>query len=703
MAAAAPLFDDLPTLTAFNLAHRVRCGWLVGRAKPTPWLRAFALALALFAPVMGGRALPASAAPLPRPLAQISGPGFEPSVCPFAPGAIPANERVECGFLAVPEDRETGLGGAIRLAVAILRSHSSAPAPDPVLFLEDGPGYAGLDRIGYFLTPPAAALRADRDIILLDQRGAGHSQPNLRCWEFDELERAARAQRVPADRALALDFQTAAACHDRLANGGVNLAAYTTAAAAADVDDLRAALGVIQWNLYGLGYGSRLALTILRDYPDGVRSVILDAAQPPQAQVWDQAAANLNRAFGALFNGCAAQPACGSAFPDLAAGFAQAAGRYDVEPPTIQTPDPITAQLGPQIVAGDSLVALIAHGLADTAELPYLPLAVKQIEAASPRAVENLFTSLAARPDVRHSGLWYSVQCHDEAPFANAGLVQADAQAYPRLRGYVQRDTTLTVCPLWGAGQAGPLENQPVRSDIPALVLAGAYDPLQPPEWGQAAASTLRGSFYYELPAASHEAGLAGCGQHLVLQFIQSPSVPPESGCVGSQPAPDFVTAAYLNPGIYPVAGWLLVKPNLEQWLPFLACAALFLSGLLIWPVAAVRQRREPGPSGAGFARWLASMAGLLDGLFAAALVWLMLQTYQAQPRLLVFGLPPEAAPLFVAPWAALVLAVALLAVALLAWQGRYWSIWGRLHFTLVAVAGAGFVWLLYRWGLIGL
>ncbi|MEP7358658.1 MAG: hypothetical protein ABI847_15525, partial [Anaerolineales bacterium] len=140
-----------------------------------------------------------------------------------------------------------------------------------------------------------------------------------------------------------------------------------------------------------------------------------------------------------------------------------------------------------------------------------------------------------------------------------------------------------------------------------------------------------------------------------------------------------------------------------RQWLPFLACAVGLLSGLLVWPVAAMRRGGRPAPRGAGFARWLAIMTGLVDLLFAAALVWLMLQTNQQQPGLLVFGLPPEAGPLFGAAWVALALAAVLVVMALLAWTRRYWSIGGRVHFTLVVVAAAGFAWLLVHWGLLSL
>jgi hypothetical protein len=173
---------------------------------------------------------------------------------------------------------------------------------------------------------------------------------------------------------------------------------------------------------------------------------------------------------------------------------------------------------------------------------------------------------------------------------------------------------------------------------------------------------------------------------------------------VVAEPGPQFATAAYFNPGVYRAAGFLLARPDYWQWLPYLLCAALFLSGLLVWPVAAAQRRgAQPAERTPGFARWLAIMTGLIDVLFAAALVALMAQTYVRQPGLLVFGLPPEAAPLFVVPWVAAALVVVLVLLAVLAWVRGYWSVWGRVHFTLVVLAAAGFAWLVYQLGLMSL
>jgi pimeloyl-ACP methyl ester carboxylesterase len=648
----------------------------------------------------GGLLGPAQAALAAPANPQAAAPRFESGPCPFPAGAIPAGERVDCGSLIVPEDRSQPDSASLSLAVAILRTHNPAPAGDPILFLADGPGGSGLSWLSYFMTG-APALRADRDIILIDQRGTGYSQPGLGCSEFDRLERAAQARQLSPTDARALEVQTAAACHDRLTAAGVQLAAYTTEASAADIKDLRVALGYFSWNLYGVGYGTRLALAVLRDYPDGVRSAVLDSAVPPQAAWWETSAADANRGFAAFFRSCAQQAACAAAYPNLAVTFADAVSRLNASPLSVQVTDPANGSLRPVLVTGRTLIAGTAQTLTDDRQglMPYLPLVISQLDAGNAAAAQSFAQALQTGADVRHSGLWYSVQCHDEAPFNDPAKIRADATAFALFRDFVLSDSTLDVCPGWAVGQAGPQVRQAVHSDVPALVLAGDFDPLSPPVWGQLAASTLANSYYFLLAGTGHGASLRGCGQALTVQFMENPNLAPRPTCVSGSTAPAYVSGAYLNPAIPRVAQALVLQFGLAQAAPFLACAAVFVTALAVWPVAALFQR--PPSRRAGFARWLASVTALVDLLFAAAVVVLILLTNQQQPGLLTFGLPAEAAPLFWVPWLAAALTLGLAVLALLAWKDGDWSLVGRVHFTLVVAAAIGFIWLLYSWGLI--
>ena len=184
---------------------------------------------------------------------------FAPGPCPFEPEVA---VEVECGWLAVPESRVGLSDDSIEVAVAILRTPTSDPAPDPVVFLHGGLGgvalaerWAWLSDLDRWQDHP---ILATRDLVLVDQRDTGYSRPSLTCSDVED----------PSDS------------HDRFAVDGITLAAYTTPENAADLAALREGLGYDEWNLLGSSYGTRLGAAIVRDHPDGVRSLILDGVYP---------------------------------------------------------------------------------------------------------------------------------------------------------------------------------------------------------------------------------------------------------------------------------------------------------------------------------------------------------------------------------------------------------------------------------------
>ena len=243
---------------------------------------------------------------------------FESAQCQFE---IHPGQTVDCGYLTVPEDRSQPDGPTIRLHVAIFRSHSDNPAPDPIVYLEGGPGGQALEAASLVFNRRFAPFLADRDLIMFDQRGVGYSEPALDCQELIDLTYETLAQDLSPEEILALSTEAIRSCRDRLVSEGVNLAAYNSAESAADLNDLRLALGYEEWNLYGISYGTRLALTTMRDYPQGIRSVILDSTYPLPVSINTETPANFDRALNVFFGGCATDPAGSEAYPDLETVF----------------------------------------------------------------------------------------------------------------------------------------------------------------------------------------------------------------------------------------------------------------------------------------------------------------------------------------------------------------------------------------------
>jgi pimeloyl-ACP methyl ester carboxylesterase len=473
-----------------------------------------AIALALTAPT------PASASSATTaPARGAEQPRFESTACP---ASVPSDPTITCGSLTVPEDRARPNGRTLRLFVSRLASRSPAPRPDPVLILQGGPGE----------TPDPAAfvdhpLRDERDVIILDQRGTGRSQPSLACPEVNDAELEALGRDSNAEAANRRAYARAArACRKRLISEGVRLRAYNTTANAADVADLRTALAIQEWNLAGNSYGTRLALTVLRDHSEGVRSASLGGPYPPQVDEQAELITRTQGAFDAFF----------AADPDLRATFEQLTDRLDTDPVTVTVTDPKTGRPTTVRFDGHRLAVLLRGALYFTELLPALPQLISQLargEGFEAVATESL--TRTQRAEAYSWGMYYSVHCQEEIAFTNRKADATAAKRNPRLRGLSLAATGLAdTCREWDVGRAPPRVKKPVSSSIPTVILVGAYDPATPPAWARVTARTLAHAFVFEFPNVGHDATTVDCVRRIRNAFLDDPTTRPSNLCAGA-------------------------------------------------------------------------------------------------------------------------------------------------------------------------
>jgi pimeloyl-ACP methyl ester carboxylesterase len=231
--------------------------------------------------------------------------------------------------LVVPETRANPDARMIRLPVAILPSLSNPPATDPLVYMEGGPGGAALPTAQLLLD---AGLNRARDVIVMGQRGTRYAEPALMCPEIDHFHTQLAALPYDAAATGQLAVEAVRACRARLAAAGIELSAYNTTESAADFADLRAALNIAVWNVYGVSYGTDLALTYMREHPQGIRSVTIDSVVPPHLASaglnWTNAGVGLNN----IFRACAAERACRRRYPQPAATLARVVRALEAEP-----------------------------------------------------------------------------------------------------------------------------------------------------------------------------------------------------------------------------------------------------------------------------------------------------------------------------------------------------------------------------------
>jgi pimeloyl-ACP methyl ester carboxylesterase len=432
-------------------------------------------------------------------------PRFEKAECAVkvAPG-----EKIDCGLLLVPENREKARSRTIRLPVMIFRSTASAPAADPVVFLPGGPGLSSIDGR---TTGKGNPFLAERDQILLEGRGNKFSRPSLDCPAINDL-RAANAT-------LAVQTAAAARCRVALAASGIDLDGYTSAEAADDLDDLRRTLGIRQWNLIGFSYGTRLAQTVLQRHPEGVRSVVLDSVLPTDVNYDETAASSLRRAIDALLNACATDPTCDGRYPNLRNRFASLVADGD------RNGIPIPGR----VLRGRNIVEAVGAGLQQPGVISTLPGIIS--DAAGGR-LAGLLPLTRQTASSFNWGLRLSVWCGEEMPFENAARMASQVSPTLGLGGTDNRTATPEMCAAWRVSSTDGAANDPVKSDVPVLILAGEFDPVTPPAWGRRLLRTMANARFVQVPGQSHGAMFNRCGGQMTIAFLRDPRAPLDGDCV---------------------------------------------------------------------------------------------------------------------------------------------------------------------------
>lgn len=464
-------------------------------------------------------------------------PVFEPAECTFT---VPLAANVECGFVIVPEDRAGDPEDTIRIAVARYPARSDTPMADPVIYLQGGPGGDIVELLANLYGVYIAPITATRDFIVFDQRGTGLSEPALNCPEDTAVTVASLAENLSIEEIATRSQAALAACRTRLENDlGVNTAAYTSAASAADIADIAAVFGYDTINLHGGSYGTRLAQTVMRDYPDLVRSAVLDGVLTVEANLFNRQATKTELALNELFSACAADAACNASYPDLETVFYETAAALTEDPQPVTITNPLNGERYDSQVRGADFIGAVFFGLQSSQLVPTLP---QTIYAASEGDVSALSPILALPllfAENINTGMFFSVNCHEEVFATTVEDLNADLDAIPELAefarsaAYGDAKVVFDICADWGAAEFDPLEVEPVVSDIPTLILGGQFDPATPPEWNAEVAQNLSNAFSYELPGLGHaESIIGGCPLEIIQAFIDDPSTEPDTSCI---------------------------------------------------------------------------------------------------------------------------------------------------------------------------
>ena len=666
------------------------------------WFAPVLLALASFI------AMPAMAADALR-----FGEAWSPEDCGLLKVRVGDSPPV-CGFVSVPLRHGDPASTRIRLAVVVIPALDEAQRkPDPLFLAQGGPGGSTIGGFAQvLLDDPGKRPTLNRDLVLWDQRGTYLSQPRLLCREVAKLPSTAdEKQQQEAYRR----------CGERLSKEAGDLSAFNSLENARDVDDVRAALGYEAYNFYGVSYGTELGQFLMRERPPQLRSVVLDGVVPLGFSLVSDVAAVKQHVMQQYARACQESPPCNAAYPDFGKRYFELLDRLDKEPVPFGPPDAraaaMTPEAKPPTLTGKDFDNLVYQSIYVREAVSLIPYVVTRAEEGDFSFAINMASLFSASQDELADGMYMTVVC------AEYGDTPEEALRFPgvlkRLADAAQVDAKqiLSLCRDWHIRLLDKKLLQPVKSDIPTLLLSGQFDPVTPPQQADRVAAGLTHAYRFTFTSGTHgQAFAVPCANRIIAAFLDTPTNAPDGTCAKEAP-PRFWTPDQLIslPGRKYGATATVQDHVLALRAPLLAllfALVLFFSAVPVYAISeTVRvflHRPIVIPDGwrsrlIAAAPWVPVLTGLMLLGFLAAVASSVGGALSRNQFLLLVG----AVPAWVKDltWGLLpfVLALTLMTVAMvLLWRHRARSRLGRVYYTLLVLTGWYVCFALLRTGLFG-
>lgn len=461
---------------------------------------------------------------------------FETADCQFE--TYGPEVSFECGVLTTPLDYNNPDGETIKLNVAILKSSSQEPQPDPVVFILGGPGSLvnNAGGIGYYFR----STLEERDIILYDMRGSADPGPVLNCPAYGEKVAETLDQDQNAEFLVQERLDILKQCRQDLEVQGVNLADYSTLQNVKDLIALRTALGIDKWNIYAADYGTILALALLQEDPQGIRSLVLDSVLPLDVNPYTHAADRVAKVMQVFFDLCKNDnDDCDEKYPDLPEVFYKTVDDLNASPITVKAQDPNTGERYDVYVDGDRLISLVLQSINQPFNINFaqIPRMIYQVHDGKQDVIKEFLADIRYQVP-ENVALNYNAMCNDY--FSNLtlrDLTEADRSTPPQLVEYFTRSMRAewAACEIWKDPRYENFTPRTVKSDVPVLLMNGDLNWISPPEY----ASTVGKSLNHTTKLTFHGIGIfavvtemwGNCSKTLSDTFLSDPTAELDPQC----------------------------------------------------------------------------------------------------------------------------------------------------------------------------
>ena len=444
---------------------------------------------------------------------------YTPKIVP-CPCAFKADSSLKtiCAYLIVPENRHKPAGKTIKLPFIIAESNNPNKKKDPVLFTGGGPGSSSLGFIG---SAHHRSWIKDRDLIAFEQRGTSFAVPNLDCTEVGEALKKAFQYNLPKDSMILIGVKQ---CRAKLIAKGIDLSGYNTVESAADIEDLRIALKIDSLNLFGISYSGGLMPTVLKNHPNGIRSLILDSPLPEFVNIDEEELVNFNEALNKVLTKYEADTINKLPYGYLKNKFKQYFTAITCKTFTINYL-PKEAKDSIRINYSQSeLIGVLENTLFDFGRIKDIPFIVSEMIQGHHQVYMKEFLDGIFGGGVP-SGMRLSVYCSDKMAYARDAIIKQKYQLYPYMAGaaYYINDVNRSMCDCWKVPPIAAETKMPFYSKVPVLLGAGDTDPATRPIYNDMIYHYMPNSQRVLFKGRSHGPLIRKEGDTYIYQFLNNP------------------------------------------------------------------------------------------------------------------------------------------------------------------------------------
>lgn len=555
-------------------------------------------------------------------------------VSSFYPDIDEINQQeIKWGMFTVPENWDIPSNKKIKLAVAILNNTSNKKNADAVVMIEGGPGASAIEGIWWWLNHP---LRKTHNIILVDSRGTGFSEPRL-CPNLgkDFLNILAKNQPPSVDEKE--KAEAALKCKQSLIAKGIDINNYTSKSIAKDIHVIKEHLKYLNWNVYGVSYGTYIAQTYTKIFPNDVKALILDSPISDISEYYTLNTSNYVSSLEKVFKACNENPECNSEYPDLENLYYKIIKELKENPITIKVDKDLIPNGEFTYNAEDFKIA-IHQALYQERLVEVLPLLINQFHKRNEATLSALVTAFSGALALDY-GVYYCVTCNEAIPKNSFDAYNEDIEAQKQLsEGLSFYRSDFIVCSQWNKNSEPISKNLDTISqkiNVPTLIFTGGFDPIIPSKNGNELVATLGDAQLIEASSYGHAPSFSRIGFKIVSNFINNPKIKVEDNF--NENKMNFVRGIHINGGVSKM-GNSLNNPDVLFFIPLAIAILISLIAIFAYTFSVIKKKKQ-GKLNITIKIFLV-ISSLISMLIIGGLLVGLSNTASKNFYILAFGLP---------------------------------------------------------------